>query len=53
MLATYFTEVEGSGSHRPRVLSAFIRKMSEDKLLVPERCITLSSTVGQGKDYDP
>ena len=39
----------GEDSHRPRLLSEFIRKMTEDKLLVPERCIHLRDIVGQGE----
>ena len=35
--------------HIPRVLSGFIRQMSEEKLLVPEENIKLMSIVGQGK----
>ena len=42
-------ELRENVSHRPRVLSGFIRKMSDDELLLPERCIDLNSIVGQGK----
>ena len=35
--------------HIPRVLSGFIRQMSEEKLLVPEENIKLMSIIGQGK----
>ena len=35
--------------HIPRVLSGFIRQMSEEKLLVPEENIKLMSIVGHGK----
>ena len=34
--------------HKPRVLSGFLRKMSEDQLLIPEECITMTSIIGQG-----
>ena len=33
----------------PRVLSGFIRQMSEDNMLIPEESINLISIVGQGQ----
>ena len=33
-----------------RVMSGFIRQMSEDKLLIPKECIHLVSIVGQGQN---
>ena len=38
-----------SVSHRSRILSEFIRKLSKDELLLPERCNDLDTIVGQGK----
>ena len=43
-----FTEFEVD--RKPRVMSAFIRKMSEDQLLIPEESISMSSIIGQGVD---
>ena len=34
-----------------RVMSSFIRQMSEENLLVPEKNINLLDIVGQGKDH--
>lgn len=36
------------GNRVSRVLSGFIRQMSEDNLLIPEESINLISIVGQG-----
>ena len=38
-------------AHIPRVLSGFVRQMSEENMLVPEENINLISIVGQGS-YD-
>ena len=35
----------------PRVMSGFIRQMTEDKMLVPEENIKLTSIIGQGAYY--
>ena len=37
------------GHRTPRVMSAFLRQMSEERLLVPEEDIKLLSIVGQGQ----
>lgn len=41
----------GSDYGIKRVMSAFIRQMSEDRLLIPETNINLLDIVGQGKDH--
>ena len=41
--------VQQSGHKINRVMSAFIRQMSEENLLVPEESIDLIGKVGQGK----
>ena len=33
----------------PRVLSGFIRQMSEEDLLIPEESVDLKSIIGQGE----
>ena len=41
--------VREEGTQMPRVVSGFLRQMSEDNLLVPEEKVHLVSIVGQGQ----